>query len=117
MLTATKKFRFCYAHYLVDYDGPCNRVHGHNSTVEVSFTQVPGEYEGMCVDFTRIKKVVGPVIDRLDHQLLNNIIEVPTAENIVSYIVEKILSGSLGNALVRVRVSETDDSFAEWVRD
>ncbi len=114
MLTVTKKFSFCYGHYLPEYDGDCCRLHGHNSNVEVEFRGMPGEYDGMCVDFKRIKRIVKPIIDSLDHRFINDILEIPTAENIVLYFLENIRKTELGSYLIRIRVSETDDSFAEW---
>lgn len=134
MLTVTKRFEFCYGHHLPGYDGSCRNMHGHNSVVEVEigpyFTDV---YEGMVVDFSEIKKRAGKVIDSLDHKNLNEHKEfqefcmeraetpstgfplekvVPTAEIICQYLVyhiRKVLP-----SLVRLRVSETPDSWAEW---
>lgn len=119
MLTVTKKFNFSYAHRLPNYDGDCANMHGHNSEVEVEFTYSglsPRAYVGMIVDFKTIKKVVGPIIDQLDHSMLNGIpgLEIPTAENIVQWLCKKILVTELGPGLSRVRVSETPDSYAEW---
>ena len=117
MLTVTKKFSFCYAHFLPSYKGDCSKVHGHNSNVECAFTMMPGAYNGMCVDFKDIKKIIAPIIEELDHSFLNDIITIPTAENIVLHLITKINKTLLGPYLARVRVSETDDSFAEWERD
>lgn len=121
MLTVTKKFDFAYAHLLPGYDGDCDKLHGHNSEVEVEFTHhsdLPRTYMGMIVDFKEIKKVVGPIIDRLDHSFLNDLFDPqslnPTAENITEWLVREILKTKLGCGLSRVRVSETPDSFAEW---
>jgi len=119
-ITVTKKFNFCYAHHLPEYDGVCNRHHGHNSVVEVEFTneygQLPRPYPGMVVDFKDIKKIVGPIIDQLDHRYLNDILDPfnPTAETIADWIAGRIMETPLGPGLIRVQVSETDDSFATW---
>ena len=118
MITVTKQFNFCYAHFLPDYDGKCVNLHGHNSVVEMEFT-CPGieTYPGMVVDFTTIKKEINPIIEQLDHKFLNKDlpeITPPTAENIVQWIVDHILSTPLGPGLIRVRVSETPTSWTEW---
>ncbi len=119
-ITVTKKFSFSYAHNLPEYEGDCARVHGHNSNVEVEFTneyaQLPRAYPGMVVDFKDIKKIVGPIIDELDHHNLNDILAPfnPTAENIADWIAGHIMETYLGPGLIRVQVSETDDSFATW---
>lgn len=119
MITVTKKFSFCYAHHLPNYKGDCARLHGHNSNVEVEFKstpQMPAAYDGMVVDFKDIKKVVQPIIDMLDHRDINVILSpgTPTAENIAEWIASEISYTSIGHGLVRVQVSETDDSFATW---
>jgi len=118
-VTVTKKFDFCYGHFLPGYSGDCKNQHGHNSEVEIEFGQnTYPTYNGMIVDFKDIKKHVGPIIDELDHKNLNDFIEVPTAENICRHLTNQIIARvPFGRALVRVRVSETPDSFAEWRRE
>jgi 6-pyruvoyltetrahydropterin/6-carboxytetrahydropterin synthase len=116
-ITVTKKFSFSYAHHLPEYDGDCARTHGHNSNVEVEFTngyKMPMAYPGMVVDFKDIKKIVEPIIDQLDHRYLNEIFVPPTAETIAEWIACRILETPIGSGLIRVQVSETDDSFATW---
>jgi 6-pyruvoyltetrahydropterin/6-carboxytetrahydropterin synthase len=118
MLSVTKKFSFSYAHNLPEYSGDCCRIHGHNSNVEVEFAnnhRLPKAYSGMVIDFKDIKKIVEPIIDQLDHRNLNDILDVnPTAENIANWIASEILKTPIAGGLVRVQVSETDDSFATW---
>ena len=116
-VTVTKKFDFCYGHFLPDYNGDCKNQHGHNSVVEVEFGENPYQtFNGMVLDFKEIKKHVGPIINELDHKNLNEVMtDIPTAENICVHIAKQImLRCPFGKALLRVRVSETSDSFAEW---
>ena len=119
-VTVTKKFSFSYAHHLPEYEGDCSRIHGHNSAVEVEFCKsgMPKTYPGMVVDFKDIKRIVGPIIKRLDHQDINEILKPynPTAENIADWIAGHIIETEIGNGLIRVQVSETDDSFSTWRR-
>jgi len=119
-ITVTRKLSFSYAHHLPKYQGDCKKNHGHNSRVEVEFgyhPEMPLAYPGMIVDFKDISKHVQPVINRLDHENLNDIlIENPTAENMAGWIAGEILKTPIGPGLVRVQVSETDDSFATWRR-
>jgi 6-pyruvoyltetrahydropterin/6-carboxytetrahydropterin synthase len=122
-VTITKKFEFCYGHYLPEYNGKCANAHGHNSTLEI---EVDGHnsvntYQGMVMDFGDLKKIVKErIVDYLDHKNLNDLPEffdvAPTAENIVSFIVENLSQedSPLKFCLVRVRVYETPDSYAEW---
>jgi len=118
MISVTKKFHFSYAHHLPNYSGDCKNLHGHNSDVEVEFSNnfhMPRAYDGMIIDFKDIKEYVKPIIDYLDHSYLNDLFSFnPTAENIVQWIVEKIQETPISSGLTRVRVSETNDSYAEW---
>ena len=119
MLSVTKKFGFCYGHNLPDYEGKCRINHGHNSEVEVEFADIgQPAYPGMIIDFNDIKSVVGPIIEELDHKTLNNAMpqeyQPPTAENICKYLVEQIQLTPIGEGLVRVRITETPTSWAEW---
>lgn len=139
MLTVTKRFEFCYGHYLPSYSGKCRNMHGHNSVVEVEIAKSPpgsAVYNGMIMDFSDIKGIAGGIIDELDHRCLNeheqfiqfcqsNSIQflskesgwnqptvIPTAEIICQYLVYRIRQEIPG--LVRLRVTETSDSWAEW---
>jgi len=121
-ITVTRKFEFSYAHHLPEYQGDCANHHGHNSNVEVEFGQssnLPEAYTGMVIDFKDISKHVQPVIDELDHKDLNEVFGpgyTPTAEHIAKWIAAEILITPIGSGLIRVQVSETDNSFATWRR-
>ena len=118
-LTATKRFSFCYGHYLPEFIGKCKNVHGHNSFLEVTFdgNSAEKEYPTMVVDFTKIKKYVQPLVDKLDHQNLNDFFTYPTAETILEYFASEIQKECpFGDCLVRMRIWETPDSYIEWTR-
>lgn len=128
MLSVTRQFEISYSHYLPDYQGDCANVHGHNALVEVEFGAstvdtksalgVTDRYPMMVCDFKHIKHVVGAIIDDLDHADLNALMTVPTAEAICLWIASEIAVKDeyLARMLMRVRVSETRDSWAEWRR-
>ena len=122
MLSIVKKFEFCYGHCLPGHKGRCKNVHGHNSQLEVELvmsetTEKIRDYDDMIIDFGDFKKLVTEtVIDKLDHQYLNDFIENPVAENIVLWVARE-LQNVFGNSLVRVRVSETSNSYAEWKKE
>ena len=109
-MKACRIFYFDAAHFLPDYDGKCEQVHGHTYRLEVEVEGKLGE-AGMVVDFNEIKKVVdGQVVEKLDHENLNEIIDNPTAEKITEWI-WSVLSDKL--PLSRVRLWEGDGKWVE----
>lgn len=122
MYTVTKIFEFAYAHYLPGYEGKCKLMHGHTGIleIEVSGPQTISDrdfaevYDGMIIDFSDLKKIItDSIISKLDHSLINDILAIPTAENIVDWIVGKLHPIFLEH-LERVRLYETPSSYAEW---
>ena len=85
---------FAAAHSLRDYQGECQRLHGHNWKVEVEICARELDKAGMGIDFKEIKTVSREVVNRLDHQYLNEIppfdVLNPTAENIAAYLYQEI---------------------------
>lgn len=89
-LRVTKMFTFDAAHALTRYYGKCENLHGHTYRLEVT---VEGQVQdnGMVVDFVLLKRVVARrVLDRLDHQNLNDLFENSSAENVVLWIWEQL---------------------------
>ncbi len=81
-----KEFEFDAAHYLPAYNGKCERLHGHTYKLAVKVEGTP-DHEGMVIDFTKLKEIVRQeVLTHLDHACLNDIIPVPSAENISVWI-------------------------------
>ena len=85
---------FASAHSLRNYPGNCSRLHGHNWQVEVSVESEVLDEIGVAIDFREIKKQTKEVVNRLDHQYLNEIPPFdelnPTAENIAKYFYEEV---------------------------
>lgn len=114
-VTVSKKVSFDAAHYLPKYKGPCQRVHGHTFEVEVGLLGVVRK-DGMVIDFKDLKNLLQEeVVDKYDHQDLNNFFDNPTAENIAVSIWMSLLSkeGNLGPYLEYVKVWESPDSCCE----
>lgn len=112
---------FSAAHFLREYSGNCENVHGHNFEVEV-IVQGDTLQEGseILMDFKEIKKGLHNIIARLDHTLLNDHpyfkTRNPSSENIARFIFwefRRILEGSLVN-IVSVSVSETSGKKATY---
>lgn len=105
---------FDSAHSLYQYDGKCQRLHGHRWVVKVEISIDTTEYEGdgVSVDFNRLKHL----IDQYDHRYLNEAVDVfsqisPSAENIIQVLaddIEMAIQGCKGNPkLKRIELYET----------
>lgn len=111
-----KEYSFEAAHMLPKVpDGhKCKRLHGHNYKVEVEFRGEIAPKDGFCgnLDFADIDAQVKPIIDRLDHQYLNEIegLDNPTAENIAAYLLREI--NSTRSIFFSVKVWETPKCWA-----
>ena len=116
---------------MLNYDGKCKHLHGHNAKAEIEVEAASLDHRGMVVDFGDINSVVKSWIDReLDHkmllckndpmlrtlQALNEpcfVMEAnPTAENIAKLIYDFAVSQGL--QVSEVRLWETPTSFAVY---
>jgi 6-pyruvoyltetrahydropterin/6-carboxytetrahydropterin synthase len=71
MHRVTREFHFCYGHRLLNYDGKCRHLHGHNGRVAITLAAEELDRLGMVMDFTEIKNMVQGWIDEtLDHKML-----------------------------------------------
>lgn len=65
---------FDSAHFLTDYEGKCENLHGHRWRVEarIQAAELPttGEGRGMVCDFAEFKHAVRTVAERFDHMFL-----------------------------------------------
>jgi 6-pyruvoyltetrahydropterin/6-carboxytetrahydropterin synthase len=131
MFQVTRELRFCYGHRLLNYDGKCRHLHGHNGRAIITLEADQLDPLGMVVDFSAIKRVVSSWIDaNLDHRMILHrddpvlptlqlqgepvfLMEVnPTAENIAKLIFDYV--ASQGFPVVEVKLWETEDSFAVY---
>jgi 6-pyruvoyltetrahydropterin/6-carboxytetrahydropterin synthase len=111
-LTISKKFRFEAAHYLPNYKGDCHKLHGHSYILEILVKGQVDEETGMVLDFKELKNTVQfKIIDILDHEDLNKLFPNPTAENILIWIVRRLLPEI---PISKARLWETEDSYTEW---
>ncbi len=73
MYYVKKRFEISAAHRLeLSYKSKCSNLHGHNWIVTVECRSRELNADGMVVDFTHIKEMV---MDRLDHSVINDVIE------------------------------------------
>jgi 6-pyruvoyltetrahydropterin/6-carboxytetrahydropterin synthase len=127
----TKAIEFCYGHRLMNYDGKCRHLHGHNGKVEIELETDKLDAIGMVRDFTEVKEVVAGWLDReLDHKMLlrkddpvlpmlqkmNEPVYLfdanPTAESIAKLIFDFVRSK--GFPVSEVRMWESESSFAAY---
>jgi len=102
------EFQFNAAHRLPYYEGPCFHTHGHNYQLIVLVESKVDPQSGMSMDFGQVKQLVREhALDAIDHNDLNQVLDNPTAENVVSWIWEK-LQPALPE-LVELRLFETPD--------
>jgi 6-pyruvoyltetrahydropterin/6-carboxytetrahydropterin synthase len=131
MFRVTREIDFCYGHRLLNYEGKCRYLHGHNGRAVIAIEAPTLDERGMVLDFSDIKRVVSGWIDEnLDHRMLLNkqdalvptlrsigeplflMDENPTAENIARLIYE--FTASRGFPIVQVDLWETPHCFATY---
>ena len=129
----TRQIEFCYGHRLLDYEGKCRHLHGHNGRAVIALEGERLDGRGMLVDFGDIKRTVQRwVDDNLDHNMLLRhddpilpflqaqgervfVMDAnPTAENIAKLIYDHV--ASLNFPVVEVTLWETEDSYAVYRR-
>jgi 6-pyruvoyltetrahydropterin/6-carboxytetrahydropterin synthase len=120
MFELTIMAEFEAAHNLRNYQGKCNRLHGHNWKVEVTVRGNKLDNIGMVIDFTVLKAEVKNIIDRLDHYYLNELAvfekQNPTAEHIAKYIYEELVDPLRRHdvALYQVKIWESARSAVAY---
>ena len=103
-------FRIEAAHYLpaVPARHPCCRVHGHSYKIEVHLQGPVDEHTGFVVDFFDLESAFAPVMQTLDHQVLNEVegLANPTSERLAAWIWHRLIDDL--PTLSAVTVHETD---------
>jgi 6-pyruvoyltetrahydropterin/6-carboxytetrahydropterin synthase len=131
MYRVTREIDFCYGHRLLNYQGKCRHLHGHNGLALITVESTSLDPRGMVLDFSEIKRVMSGWIDQsLDHRMLLSrddpavavlqklgepvfLMDVnPTAENIARLLFDKAVE--LGFPVCEVRLWETPRCFATY---
>jgi 6-pyruvoyltetrahydropterin/6-carboxytetrahydropterin synthase len=94
--------------------GACVRLHGHSYRLAVTLHGPIDPNSGMVVNFTTLKAAVRErVVDRLDHRHLNDLLpDLPTAENLLYWILDQLIPALNPQWLDRVELWETRTSGA-----
>ena len=123
MFEVTVEDTFAAGHYLRNYKGKCENPHGHNYKIRVTLAGEELDKAGLLLDFKDLREVMKHVIDRLDHQMINDIEPFtelnPSAENLARYFYQQTAQQLQEMTGGRVRVKdctlfETDSSFARY---
>lgn len=107
------------SHFLRDYSGPCQRMHGHNWKIQVIVTGDQLDKAGMIIDFKKLSDITWQVVGQFDHQTFNDVPPFdqinPTAENMAKYFYHEI--GRIlpqGIFMSAIRLWETDKYMLEY---
>src|SRR5256885_13208481 len=103
----------------------CENPHGHNYKVRVTLAGEQLDKAGLLVDFKDLREVMKHVIDRLDHQMINDLepfkVLNPSAENLAKYFYDetntKLDQETNGRVHVKdVTIWETDTTTAKYFK-
>ena len=123
MFQVTVEDTFAAGHYLRNYRGKCENPHGHNYKVRVTLCGEELDRAGLLLDFKDLRDVMRDTVDRLDHQMINELepftVLNPSAENLAKYFYDQtqIKLRATTNGRVRVKdvtVWETDTTTATY---
>lgn len=119
MFVVSVQAHYDSAHFLRNYHGKCERMHGHRYVVELALATTELDEAGIAFDFVIVKKHLRDIADHLDHENLNELppfteLE-PSAENQARYIYEEMrrrLPSNMSEAILYVKVWETPTQYA-----
>ena len=123
MFEVTVDAGFSSGHYLRNYRGKCENPHGHNYKVQVTLQGAELDEAGLLLDFKLLKQVMKPVVEYLDHQMINDLEPFttinPSAENLAKYFFDetnKQLADMTGGRVTvkKSTIFETDTSRAVY---
>ena len=117
---------FDAAHFLTDYHGKCENLHGHRWRVVAYLRQKELQKEGTCkdmvVDFGGVKKALRDLTEELDHSCvveegftLSIMPFRTTAENLARYFCQRL--EEQGFNVSHVEVYETPNNCAIYYND
>ena len=105
--------KFSAAHFLKEYKGKCENLHGHTFHVEVAVAVRELDRTGLGYDFAEIKKALAAALP--DHSLLNDVFPFnPSAENLARHLYGELKKSYPVRA---VTVWESDDASATYAED
>jgi len=117
MYIITKEFHFSASHQLsqLPKEHKCHRLHGHNYKVIIELVSENVDENGFVLDYGDLVPLKNFIDSELDHRHLNDIIPVPTAENLAKFIFKKCKK--LWSYTKSISISETDKTWAKYSED
>jgi 6-pyruvoyltetrahydropterin/6-carboxytetrahydropterin synthase len=119
--TVSVQAHYDSAHFLVNYQGKCERMHGHRYVVEAAARSAELNESGIAFDFVDLKRELRALADYLDHELLNELPEFQgvetSAENQARYFYDALkarLPEDQARGLLYTRVWETPTQWAQY---
>ena len=105
--------KFQAAHFLKEYRGKCEHMHGHTFQVEVQIHVTELDRAGIGIDFTEIKQKLAKILP--DHALLNDVYDFnPSAENLSRQFYRELKKAF---PVKSVTVWESEDASATYSED
>jgi 6-pyruvoyltetrahydropterin/6-carboxytetrahydropterin synthase len=121
MFVVSVQAHYDSAHFLRNYRGKCERLHGHRYVVEIALASETLDAAGIAFDFVHVKKHLRDLAERLDHENLNDLppfdVTEPSAENQAKYFYEelrRLLPAEMADAVLYARVWETPTQWAQY---
>ena len=112
---------FDAAHYLRNYQGKCEQLHGHRFQAVVTVEAQELDDAGMAFDFTELKRHLRQILERFDHTCLNDIAPFdkinPSSENIATAIYQELQSRLREEpvSILSIEVWESPESCVTYV--
>ncbi len=121
MYTVSVRAHYDAAHFLRNYHGKCERLHGHRYVVEVAVQTPRLNESGIAFDFVDLKRHLRELAEGLDHQNLNDLPQFEgletSAEIQARYFYDELrslLPPDIARGLLYARVWETPNQWAQY---
>ena len=121
MYTVSVQAHYDAAHFLRNYKGKCERLHGHRYVVEAALQTAELNEAGIAFDFVDLKRELRALAEELDHVNLNDLPQFreleTSAENQARWFYDELkkrLPAALADGLLYARVWETPTQWAQY---
>jgi 6-pyruvoyltetrahydropterin/6-carboxytetrahydropterin synthase len=113
--------QFAAAHQLRNFEGKCEKLHGHNWRIEVFVEGEKLNDAGLLIDFKEVKDATNRILEELDHSFLNELSQFkeqnPSSENIAAYIFARLSNVLNDNNIKVTKVTawESDTANSSYI--